>query len=567
MRKYMKLLSSKTKVKCIGITLLAFASSYLASAWPVHLSNIYTDVVDGKIHDLSTAMRAVIIFGGIYLAAEVITITRRVLLDRTIATHEAEIREWSVEKLLKMPVAYYTGGLSAERTAQLNQAVAGFSHLLKICCNDIFSTTLIALCTLLQVAVKVPALITVTVALYLVFSILISVLQIRSQNGIRERIIGQKNALDGLICQSIMNLELIRSLNACSYEKSRLRPDILLISRTEKTHHKYMGFYDCCKQTCKIVFQILVILLSVILVTKGRMNPGDVVAVSLLFQQLVKPIDEVYRFMDETSAALIKSKTLLEITDSAADPVFDIPASRKGITGSGITLENVVITNPEKSSPLAYYTDLHIPGGTTVALRGKNGCGKTTLMRALTRYFPCVNGRITLFGRDLGSFSQKELTDRLFYAPQKAHFFAGTIMDNLLYGLERRVTEAEMIEALQKACMMDVLRRKVGTGDGLDDADVLRYRIGEGGAGLSGGEGQRLTFARAFLRNPSMFIFDESTSNMDLTTESMVLGNLEAYARHIGAGIIYISHEESVVSRCSEVIYLDNQIHALPKSA
>ena len=480
MRKYLKLLSCKTKVKCLGITLLAFASSYLASAWPVRLGNIYTDVVEGRIHDLSNAMRAVLIFGGIYLAAEVITITRRVLLDRTIATHEAEIREWSVEKLLKMPVAYYTGGLSAERTAQLNQAVAGFSHLLKICCNDIFATILIALCTLFQVAVKAPALITVVVALYLICSILISALQIRSQNGIRERIIGQKNALDGLICQSILNLELIRSLNACSYEKARLRPDILLISRTEKTHHKYMGFYDCCKQACKIAFQILVILLSVVLVTKGRMSPGDVVAVSMLFQQLVKPIDEVYRFMDETSAALIKSKTLLEITDSAGDPVFDIPASRKGITDNGITLENVVITDPGKSIPLAYYTDLHIPGGTTVALRGKNGCGKTTLMRALTRYFPCINGRITLFGRNLDSFSQQELTDRLFYAPQKAHFFAGTIMDNLLYGLERRVTEAEMIEALQKACLMDVLRRKVGSANGLDDADVLRYRIGEG---------------------------------------------------------------------------------------
>lgn len=567
MRKYLKLLSNKTKVKCLGITLLAFASSYLASAWPVRLGNIYTDIVDGRIRSLSTAIRAVLIFGGIYLAAEVITIVRRVLLDRTIATHEAEIREWCVGKLLKMPVAYYTGGMSAERTAQLNQAVAGFSHLLKICCNDIFATTLIALCTLFRMAVKTPSLITSVVALYLLCSILISVLQIRSQNGIRERIIGQKNTLDGLICQSILNLELIRSLNASSYEKARLRPDILQISKTEKTHHKYMGFYDCCKQACKITFQILVLLLSVVLVTKGRMSPGDVVAVSMLFQQLVKPIDEVYRFMDETSAALIKSKTLLEITDSAGDPVFDIPELRKGINDNGIALENVVITNPEKSIPLAYYKDLRIPGGTTVALRGKNGCGKTTLMRALTRYFPCTGGRITLFGRDLGSFSQQELTDRLFYAPQKAHFFAGTVMDNLVYGLERRATEAEMIEALQKACLIDVLRKKVSSADLLDDDDVLRYRIGEGGAGLSGGEGQRLTFARAFLRNPNMFIFDESTSNMDPETESIVLGNLEAHARRIGAGVVYISHEESVVARCSEVIYLDNHIHILQKSA
>ena len=397
MRKYLKLLSSKTKVKCLGITLLAFASSYLASAWPVRLSNIYTDVVNGKIHDLSTAMRAVIIFGGIYLAAEVITITRRVLLDRTIATHEAELREWSVEKLLKMPVAYYTGGLSAERTAQLNQAVAGFSHLLKICCNDIFSTTLIALCTLLQVAVKVPALITVTVALYLVFSILISVLQIRSQNGIRERIIGQKNALDGLICQSIMNLELIRSLNACSYEKSRLRPDILLISRTEKTHHKYMGFYDCCKQTCKIVFQILVILLSVVLVTKGRMTTVDVVAVSLLFQQLVKPLDEVYRVMDEASAALI-CRAGLATGDQLVIILF-IPHIHHMIGGNQFPLRSFVCLRNSVSSRLEHGAECFI-----LQSRLRNAtnipCGsigffimKTvniSIMRSLTTKFRCL---------------------------------------------------------------------------------------------------------------------------------------------------------------------------------
>ncbi len=567
MKKYFRLMSGRTKIKCAGIVMLAVLTSVLASVWPVRLGELYTMISDGSVTSVSDVGRAVIMFGCIYLSAECITILRRVLMDNIIAAHEAEVREVSVEKLLKMPVSYYAGCLSGEKTAQLNQGVAGLSQLIKIICNDIFATVLTAVCTLVQVMINAPMVIAGIMLLYLITTLVISVFQIRSQNGIRENIIKQKNSLDGQICQSISNLELIRSMDAQEYERMRLEPSIHTISVTEKKHHRYMGAYDCAKQFCKVSFQIIIILASVMLISYGKMSAGVVISVCMLFQQLIKPIDEVYRFMDETASSVVKARALTEVMDSCEDSIFSVASADHEVTDHNITLNDVVITNPEKSKTLACYDSISIPCDKVVALCGDSGCGKTTMIRSLTRYYPYTSGRISLYGHDLVEYSQKELTDKLFYVPQKTFFFAGSIRDNLVYGIDREVTDEEMTAALEKACLSDALIKKVSTQSQSANDGILSYMIGEGGTGLSGGECQRLSIARAFLRRPEVYIFDESTANLDKATADTVLTNIEKYANKIGAGVVYISHDKNVVDRCDTVIHIDNKINILNKEA
>ena len=218
-------------------------------------------------------------------------------------------------------------------------------------------------------------------------------------------------------------------------------------------------------------------------------------------------------------------------------------------------------TEPKKELPLAHYDTLHIPGNEIVALSGISGSGKTTAVRSLTRFYPYVSGSITLFGCNLKNYNQKDLVNKLFYVPPKSFFFAGTIRDNLIYGLERKVTEEEMYEALKKAGLYDVLVSKSNAQSANNSIDILSYEIGEGSSGLSSGESQRLSLARAFLRKPKVFILDESTANLDKPTANMVLTNIEAYAKEIGAGIVYISHDEHVIKRCTKVISINNLIN------
>ena len=196
MKKYLSIISKKTKLKCIVVMMLAFVGSLLASIWQVKLGEIYTRISNGSIDTIAIGTLSVVVFGLFYLSAECITIVRRIALENIVASHESEIRTNSLEKLLKMPVSYYSAGLSGEKTAQLNQGVAGFGQLIKIICNDVFSTILTAVCTLIQVFLNAPKIMVGIMSFYLVLTIIISAFQIRSQNGIRESIVGQKNALD-----------------------------------------------------------------------------------------------------------------------------------------------------------------------------------------------------------------------------------------------------------------------------------------------------------------------------------------------------------------------------------
>lgn len=558
MKKYLSIMSIQTKLKCVGVILLAFTSSLLASIWPVKLGELYTNISNGVISTVAQGTTAIIAFGLIYFASECITIVRRVLLDCIIATHESEMREHSVEKLLKMPISYYSGCLSGEKTAQLNQGVAGFSQLIKIMCNDIFATILTAICTLVQVFLNAPLIVVGIMLLYLLITITISVFQIRSQNGIRENIVNQKNSLDGQICQSISNLELIRSMHAEGYERKRLIPSILNISRTEKRHHRYMGTFDCLKQLCKISFQVILLVVSIVLIANGKMSTGSIITVCLLFQQLIKPIDEVYRFMDETASSVLKAKALIEVATSPADDVFDIHTSGEDTSKSEISIQDIVVTNPEKDTPIAWYDNIIIPTNKVVALQGANGCGKTSLIRCLNRYYPHSQGKIYLFGRDQDSYSQKELTDLFYYSPQVSFFIAGTVRDNLLYGLDRAVKDEELIYALR--CVRLVGDNHNATVIHKDPMEALRFTLGEKTEELSGGMKQRLSLARAFLRRPKLYVFDEITANLDDKATKFVLSNIEAHAKSIGAGIVYISHDRGVINRCDMVIRLNNNL-------
>ena len=154
---------------------MAFIGSLLASVWPVKLGTLYTSISNGTIRTIAQGFVGILMFGLIYLASECITIARRVLLDCIVATHESEIREKSIGKLLKMPVSYYSGCLSGEKTAQLNQGVAGLSQLIKILCNDIFATILTAVCTLIQVMLNAPVIMAVIILTYLAVTLLIGI--------------------------------------------------------------------------------------------------------------------------------------------------------------------------------------------------------------------------------------------------------------------------------------------------------------------------------------------------------------------------------------------------------
>jgi ABC-type multidrug transport system fused ATPase/permease subunit len=312
-----------------------------------------------------------------------------------------------------------------------------------------------------------------------------------------------------------------------------------------------MGVFDVCKHVLKVGFFIGILFIGIYLITKGEMTGGNVLAIVLLFQQLITPIDEFYRILDEISACSVKADILNDIMSQKVDTAFEIPDGDNAFDESGIVFDHYEVLSPGEEKILSKSNNAVFQTDKSTALVARTGGGKSSLMKGLVRLYP-HKGVVKLFGVDLENISQLSLVQFVHYIPQSPFFFAGTVRDNLTYGLPMKPSDEDLIIALTNSCIYDeLLNLSLGYPTPLD------YTVQENGKNLSGGQLKRLAISRAFLRSPKIYVLDETLANIDEQTIKAILTNFESYARRIGAGIVHISHEPCIVSRCDKTVKLE----------
>lgn len=549
--KVLKFLTSKQKLGCVLVILLAALSAFLTSIWPVLLGEIYDDISTGNIFDIESGVVPFFTFGIAFAVAEICTIIRRVWTDQIGVSYEKHLRELSISKLLRLPSSFFGENVSGEITGRVNQSVTGSSQLVKVICNNIFPSILIGTFTIVQVIFKVPWFIIAIMISYIAVEIFISTKQIKSQNGVRTRLIGQKAKLDGCICQTIQNIELIRVIHAEEFEINRISPKTMAIKETESKHHLYMGMFDGIKQIVKVIYTVALLFTSILMVSNGTINGGMVITIILLFQQLVAPVDSIHIFLDEIASTLVKAKEFVKLIENEDDDIFTIESTfiNEPSDNSDIFVKNVDVYAPGKSTKICSNVSAEFKSGSIIGVKGPTGCGKSSFLKAILRYYPS-SGIICLGGQSLNKLPQESISNDIFYLTQQAIFFEGTLRENLIYGLSYIPTDEQLLFALKNSLIYSELKNKCD--------DVLQHPVFEGASNFSGGQKQRIAMARAFLRQPKWFFLDESTCNLDEKNEEKVLNNLENYAHTLGAGVVYISHSDNVMSRCDEIKNIQN---------
>lgn len=545
--KVFKYLSNKLRISCIVVTIVAVLGSCVASIWPVLLSDIYDDISNGVINNVKDGIVPFLAFGCIFAVAEVIAIFRRVWVDKISASFEKDLRNKSIEKLLHLPTKFFNNNTSGEYTAKINQSVAGASQLIKVICNNIVPAVFVSSFTVIQVLRKAPISIAVILLTYIAFEIIVSVFQIKSQNGIRESLIASKAHLDGSICQTIQGIETIRVTNSEEWEsnnKSVLTENIRCV---ESKHHIYMGSFDSIKKTIKVIYTVLLLFFSVYLVSTGAISKGTVITIILLFQQLVVPIDTVHVFMDELASSSVKSKEIISLFSRPEDDIFSYEETNCEFPDGDINISNLTVYTPDKQRTICSNINLALKAGAVIALKGPTGCGKSSVIKAIMRFYPS-DGDVTVDKHSLRYISQKMLCNSIYDMVQQPIFFAGTLRDNLIYGLNNTPSDKQLIIALNNALILDELTEK--------SDDVLSINVSENGSNFSGGQRQRIALARAFLRQPKWFFVDEATANIDDDTTEKAFDNLIKYAKSVNAGILCISHQEKVVNKCDYIVNL-----------
>jgi ATP-binding cassette subfamily B protein len=246
-------------------------------------------------------------------------------------------------------------------------------------------------------------------------------------------------------------------------------------------------------------------------ITSGSMSLGDVQAFLQYSRQFTQPLTQVASMANLMQSGVASAERVFEVLDAQEqepDPAeASLPAERRG----RVEFENVSFSyRPEQ--PLIENLSLVAEPGQTVAIVGPTGAGKTTLVNLIMRFYELDAGRITLDGVDITALRRPDLRSQIGMVLQDTWLFGGTLRDNIAYG-KPDATEEEIIAAAQ-ATYVDRFVRTLP--DGYDTV------IDEEGGGVSAGEKQLLTIARAFLASPSLLILDEATSSVDTRTESLV---------------------------------------------
>ncbi|AKF27029.1 multidrug ABC transporter ATPase [[Brevibacterium] flavum] len=234
---------------------------------------------------------------------------------------------------------------------------------------------------------------------------------------------------------------------------------------------------------------------------------------------------------------------VLETTPSVQAP--ETPAQPSTSTGE-IVFNNATFAYPGADDPVLNNVSFRVAPGSTTAIIGSTGSGKTTLIGLVPRLFDVTQGDVTVDGTDVREFEPLKLWDRIGLVPQKSFLFSGTIASNLRYGNED-ATETQLWQALAIAQAADFVREMP---EGLDS------EIAQGGTNVSGGQRQRLAIARALLKQPEIYIFDDSFSALDVSTDAALRRALSTNLPD--ATKLIVAQRVSTIRDADQIVVLDN---------
>ncbi|WP_030323731.1 ABC transporter ATP-binding protein [Streptomyces sp. NRRL B-3229] len=291
---------------------------------------------------------------------------------------------------------------------------------------------------------------------------------------------------------------------------------------------------------------VLVAVVGGLRVASGALSIGDVQAFIQYSRQFSMPLTQVASMANLVQSGVASAERVFELLDAEeqeADPeVAERPAELRG----RVALEHVSFRyDPEK--PLIEDLSLKVEPGHTVAIVGPTGAGKTTLVNLLMRFYDVSGGRITLDGVDIARMTRDELRAGIGMVLQDTWLFGGTIAENIAYGASREVTRGEIEEAA-RAAHADRFVRTLP--DGYDTV------IDDEGSGVSAGEKQLITIARAFLSDPVILVLDEATSSVDTRTEVLIQKAMAKLAH--GRTSFVIAHRLSTIRDADTILVMEN---------
>ncbi len=550
LNKIYRLLTKKQKMNFIIIILIMLISAALTQVTPKAIGWLTDDILNAESIEFSKVIPFLILILVVNVVNEVIKIIRRVMVEDTATSTEKTARVMVIKSLLRAPLSYFRENMTGNIHGKMNRTLEGTVKLEKLLFMDfapaIFNgiAAIITIFMTLPIVLAFPMLLVIPIGVFIVFK------QISSQKGIRVELLESKSKMDGTIVELINGIEVIRICDSVDFEVNRFGDKSEFLRSKEMKHHKAMALYDCLKFINQAFFTVLIIGISTYLATKNIISAGSVLTAYLCFNQLIKPLEELHRIFDELSECTVLAKDFFNMIEIPNDFSYDeIEKKENKYTGnSTVDISNLrFYYNEDDSKVILDNFDLSLGEGMFLGIAGPSGCGKSSLIKVITKLEKGY-GNIYVAGNDIDLLSRKDISNIIALVPQTPFLIAGTIYENICYGIDREVSSEEVEEAAKKAYIYDYINNLPDRFDSV---------ISEGGNNLSGGQRQRIAIARIFLRKPKILILDEATAALDNTSEKYIQNEIEKLQKENNTTIISIAHRLTTLKNCDRIIVLD----------
>ena len=342
---------------------------------------------------------------------------------------------------------------------------------------------------------------------------------------------------------NLNGVRVVQSFANADYENKRFDTISNEYSSAKQHTYFYMAQYFTGMNAMVTLMTVVVAIAGAVFIFNGQLSVGDLLTFTLYISNFTEPIRKVINFAEtyqDGMSGFIRFCQIMEIKPDIADRK---DATHLNVTHGDIVFEDVSFAY-DQNHPVFSHLNLKVDGGTSVALVGSSGVGKTTLCSLLPRFYDPQSGTISIDGQTIDTVTLKSLRENIGIVQQDVYLFNGTVAENIAYG-KPTATMDQIIAAAKAANAHDFI---MALPHGYDSD------IGSHGVKLSGGQKQRLAIARVFLKDPKILIFDEATSALDNESEHYVQQSLSTLA--LNRTTFIIAHRLSTIRNAKRIIVL-----------
>lgn len=361
---------------------------------------------------------------------------------------------------------------------------------------------------------------------------------------VQRKIFRENAVMSGNITESLRNIELVKSLGLTYPEIRRLKGFTQSIFDLEMTKVKKVRTLSFLQGATLTLLKQSILFILLWLIFRKVLTPGELISMQIIMNFIFSPLQDLgtiilaYR---EAEASLINFDLLMKkpVETRPEEPV-ELGDVEK------LEFRDVVFRHKTASDNAIDGLSFTVKTGQSIAFVGPSGSGKSTLIKLLVGLYSPVSGSICFDDVSVKEIRYNKIRRQIGFVTQDTQLFAGTVRQNLLF-IKPAATEAEMISALERSAS----HKLINSSKGLDTV------LGEGGTKLSGGEKQRLSIARALLRDPRILIFDEATASLDSITEEAITGTIDHIVSEKNRMVITIAHRLSTVMNADTIYVLE----------